>query len=282
MGSLEIMKMDIKRMFRAPKFYLLIFFTMYFLMEFTGGLKSYAQALQLGVAPYVYPLFYGDYSSRLFALMVIVLLMSDAPYVDSSQKYTYIRTGDGKWFLGKCLYILGESMLYQLIFMLLSVLILLPEVGISTEWGDVLSALANNPEEITAYFGDTSMADIVLEYSPWEAMLYTFVLSSMISVTIGLFIFLLNGVTHSALGTVLAMAACTGELFLVSVAAKGVKIPFPVIVSWMNLANVSAGENVSGKTPIGTLVMVLAAICVVMSVLIYIAIRRKIINIAED
>lgn len=282
MGSMGILIMDLKRLFRAPKFYLLLLFTLYFLWDFSEDLRLYAQAIGLGITPYVYPLFYGDSTSRLFAMLVIIVLMSDAPYIDSSQKYTYIRSGEKGWFLGKMLYIISISVIYQLLFVLLSVIVILPEMGLSSDWGDVLWTLANNPIEVTNMFGDASMASIVLEYSTFEAMLYTMILSILVSVVIGTFVWMINGITHSMLGTLLALVACTGEVFLSLVSATGFRIPFPVIISWMNLANVSVGEQITGKVPMRSLILTLIGISMILAVLIYGAIHKKVINIAED
>jgi hypothetical protein len=282
MGAFAIMKMDLKRIFRSPKLYLLMFFTLYFLMDFARDIKTYAGISGMGVTPYIYPFFYGNWMFRMFAMLVIIALMSDAPYVDSSQKYTYIRTGDGKWLAGKVLFITAVSFLYQFLFLVFSILVLVPDIGFSTEWGDILTTLANMTASVSVTIGDsTSLAYIQSRYSPAEAMVLTFVLASLVGIVVGLFIFLVNGLSRSMAGTMLALVICTADLFVGMMQNFGFHVSFPLVVSWMDISSIYTGEKVSGKMFLGNVFLTVAAVSAVFIGLLYLAVRKKWIDIAE-
>jgi len=283
MGAFAVMKMDIRRIFRSPKLYLLLCFSLYFLMDFARDIKSYARIAGLGVAPYIYSFFYGNWQFRMFAMLMIIVLMSDAPYVDSSQKYTYIRTGDRKWLAGKVLFIIVISFLYQMLVMLLSVLVLLPDLGFSLEWGDVLSALANTTQSVTVSIGGgDSLAYILANYEPVPAMFLTFFLSSSVSIVVGLFIFFINGITKGMMGTALALVICMADLFVGLMRSYRISFSFPLVVSWMDLSSVYINERVTGKIFLGTVIFIMAAAGIVMTGMLYIAVRKKVIDISEE
>lgn len=283
MGAFSVAKMDIRRVFRSPKLYLLLCFSLYFLMDFARDIKNYARMSGLGVAPYIYPFFYGEWQFRMFAMLIIIALMSDAPYVDTSQKYTYIRTGDKKWLAGKILFIVAISFIYQLLFILLSVLVLLPVLGFSLEWGDILSALANTTQSVTVSIGGgDSLAYILANYQPLSAMFLTFFLSSFVSIVVGLFIFLINGITKGMTGTILAIVICMADLFVGLMRNYRIPFSFPLVISWMDLSSIYTNERVTGKMFLGTVVLTMIIISVVITGLLYIAIRKKVIDIAKE
>lgn len=280
--SLAIMRMDMKRTFKSPKLYLLIIFTIYFLRDFTITIKSLALINNMGVAPYTYPLFYGNWVSRLYAMLVIVILMSDAPFVDSSQKYTYIRTGDGKWLLGKIFYISMLAFLYQFMIVVCSVFLLLPELGMTTEWGDILSTFAlESSGGKTGLGGADFLAYITNTYAPIEGMLVTFVLASLVSIMVGIFIFFVNGLTKSMAGTVLALIIGMADMFISSLKDFGYNLKIPNVISWMNPGSVYIENAVIGKTFFGITVATILIVSSLMVTGIYIMIRKKIINVAE-
>lgn len=283
MGAFAVMKMDIKRTFRSPKLYLLLCFSLYFLLDFSRDIKNYAKISNLGVAPYIYCFFYGSWMFRMFAMLVIIALMSDAPYVDNSQKYTYIRTGDKKWLMGKVLFIIAISFIYQFLLIVLSVLVLIPDMGLSLEWGDILSALANTTQSVsTSISGGDSLSYILANYQPLQAMFLTFFLSSFVSIVVGLFIFLVNGVTKGMAGIILALVFCLADAFFGMLHFYQIDFSFPLVISWMDLSSIYIDERITGKMFLGTVIFIMAAVSIVITGLLYLAVRKKAIDISEE
>lgn len=84
-----IVRMDIKKMFREPKIYILFFFTAFFMADYVNinSLKDMAEQMNVAVSPFLYPLFNGEWSYRLFTIFVMIMLMSDVPFQDELGLY---------------------------------------------------------------------------------------------------------------------------------------------------------------------------------------------------
>ena len=283
MGALTIMKMDIRRLIRSPKLYLLICFTLFFFIDYARDLKLYVEGMGIGIAPYIYTMFYGSWMTRIFSVMIIAALMSDAPYTDKCQKYTYIRSGNGRWLLGKILYVFSVSFLYQMVMFVVSVLALLPDISLTWEWGDALWNVAAQNSSAQISLGDAGSAwTIVQNYRPVVALLITFVLASLVSATIGMFVFLVNGITRTMLGTILALIISTADLFISVMNGAGIRIQFPLVTSWMDLSRIYVHAGQAGAQPFWEVVCIMLAFCVAAAVVLYQALRLKRIDIARE
>ena len=128
-----IVRMDIKKMFHEPKIYILFFFTAFFMADYVNvnSLKDMAEQMNVAVSPFLYPLFNGEWSYRLFTIFVMIMLMSDVPFQDELGLYMVQRMGTGKWMKGKICSIIAVAVIYQMFSAIISMLVLLPDLGIS-------------------------------------------------------------------------------------------------------------------------------------------------------
>lgn len=78
----------------------------------------------------------------LIASLGALLLFCDAPFIDSEQPYIVLRSGRKKWVAGQIAYIAISSALFTLFLYLLTLLLLLPWLEFSTEWGKAIGTLA--------------------------------------------------------------------------------------------------------------------------------------------
>lgn len=72
----------------------------------------------------------------------VVLLFCDAPFIEDEQPYIMLRSGRRIWFIGQMLYIVVASVLYLIVLYFISVLVLLPHIEWSAEWGKLLSTFS--------------------------------------------------------------------------------------------------------------------------------------------
>lgn len=274
-----IARMDIRRLFRSSKLYILVLFTLYFLHDFTRTVTTMAQTEGLGVSPFVYPLFFASWVSRIYAVLVIVVLMSDAPYLDSGQRYTGIRCGERRWAAGKIFYIFLLSVFYQLVMLAGSLVVVLPVLGLSTDWGDLL--------EMLAYGQDVSLTQnpagyIVSHYQPLQAMVLTFVLAVLVSFVTGMFVFFVNGLTKSMCGTMLAVVFGLADMFITALNEQGAGLRVMNVMSWMDISGVYAGTPVDGKTSFYGLCIRLLVFAAVLGAGVLVLVRTRRIDLSEE
>lgn len=262
-----IVRMDIKKMFHEPKIYILFFFTAFFMADYVNvnSLKDMAEQMNVAVSPFLYPLFNGEWSYRLFTIFVMIMLMSDVPFQDELGLYMVQRMGTGKWMKGKICSIIAVAVIYQAFSAIISMLVLLPDLGISVCWGDVLGMMAENHMQMWASTGNTGSARYIIDhYEAWQALIYTMLLSILISSLTGFFIFLINQVTKSQLGLVLALIYSCIDLLFGTLNDFGYPNHVPFVMSWMDLSCLYTNQYQTGKTSLYTAFIFLLAANVIL------------------
>ena len=72
----------------------------------------------------------------------VLLFYTDAPFYDSHQLFVVMRSGVSRWCLGQALYVIAVSVGYMCFLTAMSVVVLLPQITFSGEWGRVWTTLA--------------------------------------------------------------------------------------------------------------------------------------------
>ena len=90
------------------------------------------------VGPWVFPFLMAEPYSRLMVMLGLILLLCDAPFIESDHPALLLRSGRRTWTAGQVLYIAGTSAVYFAVVYLLTVLVLLPHVGFEPGWGKVI------------------------------------------------------------------------------------------------------------------------------------------------
>lgn len=62
--------------------------------------------------------------------------------MDDQQMFVLVRTGRLRWFAGQLAYIVAANLVYFLWTALTTVLVLIPQVGFSTDWGGIIRMCA--------------------------------------------------------------------------------------------------------------------------------------------
>ena len=78
----------------------------------TKGLSGLCAYTGVRLSPWIFPFLYGSYYSKLLFFFPLVLIFSNAPFMDRNQLYVVIRSGRYRWCLGQMLYIILASALY--------------------------------------------------------------------------------------------------------------------------------------------------------------------------
>lgn len=274
--------MDLRKLFKSVKLYMVIIIALFFLNDFTGSIRDMAEEMDVAVAPFLYPLFLGSWTYRLFMFLLIVIMMSDVPFSDDAQLYLYIRTEKREWLWGKILSIFLMSVIFQGVFLLLTVVVLLPDVGFHNEWGDVLNAVASMNGQMISAGNAGSMQDIVNNYTPVQALLTNLMLTVMVAFMIGLFIFLVNSITKSSAGMFLALIIGCVDLIVNTLKGIDVLTNIPLVMSWMDLSQISTGTYVEGKSDLTTVVFGILLICVIFIAILVEGMKKRAIIALDE
>lgn len=103
-----------------------------------------------------------------------------------------IRTNRNIYYVAKVLYIFVASIMITATFVLFSILSIIPNADFSNQWGKILYTLSSSPQTIfehtNAEIGFAVNDMIVNEFTPFTAMVYSFVLMVLVVFFIGIVI----------------------------------------------------------------------------------------------
>lgn len=226
---------------------------------------------------WIYPFLYSQFHTKLIFTLPVVLLFCNAPFVDSNQTFVYMRAGRTKWLCGQILYIFFASAIYYIFLIIVTLICTFFTGDVSLEWGKTLTTTANSNAAL--YFGSPFIyvSSIVTTYfSPAAAVWFTFLLSWLCAVMIGLIIFFCNTVT----GTRFLGITVTSLLVVLSALVDN---GFPQFlhyspISWNTLDKLDVGGLTTNPT-FGYCVCVYLVLIAVLAAGIFIFGKRQSIDV---
>lgn len=270
---------DFLRCIKSIKFYMILFFCCYFFLDYSVPYRQMAQGMGVGVTGYLYPLFLGEWSYRFFMVLMMVLAMADAPFRSSMDLYTVMRVGKKSWIRGKILYVILYSFFFQALAVLISALVLVPDLALSADWG---SAVRSQTFQDNMGLGQTQGIRYIVEsFSPYKAMIYSYLLAVLFQIVTGMFILLVNEVAKSYAGTAAALVLACADLLVENLKQFGAGINVPVLSEWLDLSGIYTGEYQMGQRSFGYEGVVLAGIAVFLGVLLWRAVKYEVIQPVE-
>lgn len=166
---------------------------------YIDDIRRIADGLGTDLPIWIYPFLYSQFHTRLIFTLPVVLLFCNAPFIDSNQMFVYMRTGKTKWLCGQIAYIAAAGAVYYIFLFATTILSSVFAGGdISMEWGKTLTTTANS--NAAMYFNSPFIvvsAIVTTYFSPLSASWFTFLMSWLCSVMIGLMIFFCNIITGS-------------------------------------------------------------------------------------
>ena len=180
---------NIKKWFTNPRIYILGLIMGLVLICYSYD--YYKVSSEIGYGVNILGLFVSVYGgapgfTRIMTLFGSVLLFCDAPFMDENQQFVYLRLGRKKWVTGTLIYVFVTSFIYTLYLILALALGVLPNIGISAEWGELFEVTSINSGIIKA--GITQK--VLMDYSVLTSFLYMFDAVFLSCVIIGLVMYI--------------------------------------------------------------------------------------------
>ncbi len=186
---------NIRRWTANPRICVIMILGAMWIQFLVGPLLMFSQSVNVKITPWAFPFTQTYWYPTMIIMLGVVLLFCDAPFMNNSTPYECIRGGKKRWVSGQLTYVMIASLIYVLFLVLVSILCLLPNIDFSGEWGKVYNTLAQtNAGPEYGVFIPISY-NIILSYTPLEAMLLTSLMLFLETVFVGLVMFALNLVT---------------------------------------------------------------------------------------
>ncbi len=175
------------------------------LAQYCTRLNSYSEDLGakingFGILPMLYNINNG-LTIRLIIQLGIVLMFSNAPFKNNDSLFCVMRTGYARWCVGELMYIVSASFIYTVSLFLITNILCVKNLTYSLKWGKTFSSMQRRDA-----FPLVTHNRVQLNYTPLEALLHTMLLIFLLSVFLGLLIFLMSSLVGRSSGVILASA----------------------------------------------------------------------------
>lgn len=157
-------------------------------------------------------------------LLGLLLLLSNAPFINQRSMYAIIRVSRKSWAVGMILYIFAAAFLYYLTMLTFSVVLVAAHAYCGYFWSDAIYTLANTKSvtasiEFGIYFPYIA---VIKSFSPLHALFHTVCLASLYGAILALVMFAISMRNAKIYGLLAALIAHAGGFILISEALLNV------------------------------------------------------------
>lgn len=142
--SLSCCRLSFFKGFRNARTFAVATLILAFLCYHLSSLAGFSAEINVGITPWGFSHLLSPMMLLLYGTLTI-LMFCDAPFLDNQAYYSIIRAGRVNWALGQLCYIILAALIYTVVFYLSSVIVLIPHIEISLDWGKMIKTLALNP-----------------------------------------------------------------------------------------------------------------------------------------
>ena len=175
------------------------FFLIILTLMYAEDFKTVADYLNNKAPIWIFPFMYTKSSAKVLFTLPVMLLFCDAPFIDKNQMFVMMRTSRTKWLCGQIIYIISAGGIYYFFIFAVSILSMIFLGEPSLEWDESIVAAAYNSGVLSrAGVSSLTISRMTVEFfTPLLACFYTFIMSWLSAIFLGLLIFACNLFTGS-------------------------------------------------------------------------------------
>lgn len=245
MKSIRICIQNMRKWIGNSRIILSLIVIFLFTYLYTKGLWKISDYTGEKLSPYIFPFLTTYRYMKILYLFPVIMIFSDAPFIDSNQQFVMVRSGRLSWGIGQMLYIVVGSFCYTMFMLLSSIIVNIGHIQLDTSWGKglILAATTNLTSALGIQYDTVKVTgSIVRYYTPAQAMLWSFVFLWMICTILGLIIYDLNILFKSNAVGVLV----TGFMvFFTAIVDEVQQFMWFSPVTWSSLNNIDVAKTTS-------------------------------------
>ena len=227
----------VRRWATSPRVWVLGVLAVLWIHHLASPWLTFSQSVGVRLSPWVFPFTLADWYMAMIAVLGVVLLFCDAPFVNNSTPYECIRSGRRHWVVGQVAYVALAAAILVTFLVAVSVACVAPNVAFMGGWGKVLKTLA---ETSAGKNGPPISYRLMLTYAPWQALALSSLILFLESVFVGLAMFTANLVSKKRAGGVLVgMLLAFLPAFADMVGLS--RVYYFVPTAWANLGMLAGG-----------------------------------------
>jgi len=139
----------------------------------------------------------------LVILMGSIIVFADAPFVDENTFMQVHRSGRRKWYRSNWYYIIIRTILFYLSLFIVSVLPFVTRGYYENRWSQCMMRMSRTMTKHMAKIGISGLNEMVMDNTPVETFIYTFILSALYTIIMAGILYALNmRLNKNAIGTI--------------------------------------------------------------------------------
>ncbi|MDI3507840.1 MAG: hypothetical protein PWP48_1399 [Clostridiales bacterium] len=273
-------KINFKKWIITPRMYAILAIIIIFGYYTFSDIPKIAAYLEVNATPWVFPFFMTHPTMFIIFGSLTTMLYCNAPFEDGHMPFLVIRIGRYDWIIGQVLYIYLSSFVYTSCFFLISILMLLPRIEFTTDWGQLLYAISKSPSEIMEQTGAAlnfmpyeELLDIL---TPIQATILSFTMFWLVTAFIGVLICCFNILIGEMVG-IIAAGIFTGIAYFsafLGTISLGKWIYYLSPISWSSISYLDWHGTGSIPSPTYAIICLLIAIALLSIVSVVVFCKR--------
>ncbi len=261
-----------------PRIYLTLILLSLYIQSRLAPISQFCSTFGYKITPYVFPYLMSDRISVMIIMFGLILLFCDAPFIESEQPYIMMRSGRKMWVGGQIVYIALAALVFSLVIALISIVFLIPNIELSSEWGKVIGTFAQT--SVAGQHGINLPFDlsIFLSFSAISAMLTSLFLCWFVSFFLGLIMFFFNLNISRSAGAIIAVILILWQVTVEKTATYFYNFS---PVSWVSLTRIDTNATTYYPNLL-YIVLMLTGAAIVLIVSSFISFRKKDIDVLKS
>lgn len=248
-------------------------------LMYAEDFKTVADYLNNKAPVWIFPFMYTKSSAKVLFTLPVILLFCDAPFIDKNQMFVMMRTSRTKWLCGQIIYIISAGAVYYLFIFAISFLSMIFFGEPSLDWDKTIVAAAYNRGVLSgAGVSSLTVSRITVEFfTPFLACFYTFIMSWLSAVFLGLLIFACNLFTGSRVWGI-----ASGSLFVVLTLVAKLRKYLDRFspITWSTLDGIDVG-GLTVRPSIGYCTSAYAVLIIGLTAAIFVFGRKKSLDVMK-
>ena len=192
------------------------FFLLILILMQVDDFRTLADFLDSKAPIWIFPFIYMSRTAKVLFTLPVILLFCDAPFIDNNQMFVMMRTSRAKWLCGQIIYIITASGIYYFFIFAASILSTIFFGEPSLEWDEAIVTAAYDSSVLSRAGVSLTITRTIVEFfTPLLACYFTFIMSWLSAIFLGLLIFACNlftcsrvwGIASSSFFVVLTLVA---------------------------------------------------------------------------
>lgn len=214
--------------------------------------------------------------AKVMVYLGIVLVLSEAPFMDEVTPYIIVRSKRGVWWRGECLYIWVATLLYMLFITIVSIFTVLPTVTWTGLWGSTVAEIVKDGNMDISH-------EIVKVFYPSAVLGITFISGWISMVMLGHVAYAVSLATQKrifGLGAIVFLVLLDPIVKWLGAMSEYRWMYWISPISWSSMENWNM-VNVRAPMEVSYIFSVYAGIIIVCTIVIAFSARRKQIDVVS-